>query len=115
MKIIYSKAKIAGQIAKLMALQRAIDRTRTIVMRNIIKQMKTNFISLDELSKAIGKRNAGSSVKAAGSLKSSGSKGRKIAAKYKDDAGNSWSGRGRMPRWLVAAEKAGVAKEEFLV
>ena len=115
MKITYSKAQIVAQIAKLMGLQRAIDRRRTIVMRNIIKQMKTNFITLDELSKALGKRNAGSSVRATASLKSSSSKGRKITAKYKDDAGNSWSGRGRMPRWLAAAEKAGAAKEGFLV
>jgi DNA-binding protein H-NS len=40
------------------------------------------------------------------------------AAKYRDPENpeNTWSGRGRMPRWLVAATKGGkVKKEEFLI
>ena len=40
----------------------------------------------------------------------------KVAVKYRDKAGNTWTGRGRMPRWLVAATKGGKAKkEDFLV
>ncbi|HKD56360.1 MAG TPA: H-NS family nucleoid-associated regulatory protein, partial [Hyphomicrobiaceae bacterium] len=36
--------------------------------------------------------------------------------KYRDNAGNTWTGRGRMPRWLVAATRGGKAKkEDFLV
>lgn len=49
-------------------------------------------------------------------------KGRKgkgaVAIKYRDpqNPANTWTGRGRMPRWLVAATKGGKAKkEEFLV
>ena len=40
----------------------------------------------------------------------------KVAVKYRDKAGNTWTGRGRMPRWLTAATKGGKAKkEDFLV
>ena len=47
-------------------------------------------------------------------------KGRKGAAavKYRDPKNpeNTWTGRGRMPRWLVAATKGGKAKkEDFLI
>lgn len=42
-------------------------------------------------------------------------KGTKIAAKFKDDAGNSWSGRGSQPRWLKAAIAAGKKIEDFAV
>jgi DNA-binding protein H-NS len=47
-------------------------------------------------------------------------RGRKgsVAIKYRDpqNPGNTWTGRGRMPRWLVAAIKGGKAKkEDFLV
>jgi DNA-binding protein H-NS len=49
-------------------------------------------------------------------------KGRKgtgsVAVKYRDPKNpeNTWSGRGRMPRWMVAATKGGKAKrEDFLV
>ncbi len=37
--------------------------------------------------------------------------------KYRDPANldNTWSGKGRMPRWLQAYEEAGQSKEAFLV
>jgi DNA-binding protein H-NS len=40
----------------------------------------------------------------------------KVAVKYRDKDGNTWTGRGRMPRWLTAATKGGKAKrEDFLI
>ena len=49
-------------------------------------------------------------------------KGRKgkgsVAPKYRDPKNpeNTWTGRGRMPRWMVAATKGGKAsKESFLI
>lgn len=41
-----------------------------------------------------------------------------VAVKYRDPKNpeNTWTGRGRMPRWLVAATKGNKAKkEEFLI
>ena len=38
-----------------------------------------------------------------------------VAAKYKDDRGNAWSGRGLKPKWLTAALAAGKKIEEFAV
>ena len=43
-----------------------------------------------------------------------GSRGR-VAVKYRDNAGNTWTVRGRMPRWMVAATKGGKAKKEELL
>ena len=40
---------------------------------------------------------------------------RKVAVKYRDDKGNSWTGRGKTPRWLVEAEKSGKSRSDFLV
>jgi DNA-binding protein H-NS len=49
-------------------------------------------------------------------------KGRKgkgsVAPKYRDpkNRANTWTGRGRMPRWMAAATKGGKAKkEDFLI
>ena len=39
----------------------------------------------------------------------------KVAAKYRDEAGNTWSGRGLQPRWLKAAIGAGKKIEDFAV
>ena len=39
-----------------------------------------------------------------------------VGPTYRDNAGNTWTGRGRMPRWMVAATKDGKAKkEDFLI
>ena len=54
-------------------------------------------------------------------LFSKGGKGKgkgSVAVKYRDprDPANTWTGRGRMPRWLTAATKGGKAKkEDFLL
>lgn len=42
-------------------------------------------------------------------------KGLKVAPKYKDQNGNTWSGRGTMPRWLAAEVAAGKAVQDFAV
>jgi DNA-binding protein H-NS len=41
-----------------------------------------------------------------------------VAPKYRDpkNPGNTWTGRGRMPRWMATATKGGkVKKEDFLI
>jgi len=42
-------------------------------------------------------------------------KGKRVPVKYADDKGNKWTGRGRPPLWLVAAEKSGRKRDSFLV
>jgi DNA-binding protein H-NS len=47
-----------------------------------------------------------------------GRRKRKIAVKYRDPKNpeNTWTGRGRMPRWMTAAMKGGKAtKDDFLI
>jgi DNA-binding protein H-NS len=41
--------------------------------------------------------------------------GRKVAAKYRDKSGNTWSGRGAQPRWMTEAIKGGAKRENFLI
>jgi DNA-binding protein H-NS len=46
-----------------------------------------------------------------------GGKGRTVAAKYAnpDDPSETWTGRGRKPRWLAAKLKEGGKIEKFLI
>src|SRR5262245_25957880 len=42
-------------------------------------------------------------------------KGKKVPAKYRDKAGNTWAGRGAQPVWLREKLKAGAKLEDFAV
>lgn len=41
--------------------------------------------------------------------------GKRVPIKYRDDAGNTWTGRGLKPRWLTAALSEGKKLEDFQV
>ena len=53
--------------------------------------------------------------KAATAKKTAGKKREKVAVKYDDGKGNTWTGRGMAPRWFAAAEKSGKKREPFAV
>jgi DNA-binding protein H-NS len=55
----------------------------------------------------------GSSTKAAANSKKDSTK--KVAAKYRDASGNTWSGRGLQPKWLKAALASGKTLRDFAV
>jgi DNA-binding protein H-NS len=61
------------------------------------------------------KRSAGKAAPRKGKSKAKGKAHKRVPVKYADDKGNTWSGRGRSPLWLVAAEKNGRKREAFLV
>jgi DNA-binding protein H-NS len=42
-------------------------------------------------------------------------KGIKVAPKYRGPDGETWAGRGAMPRWMAAAIKEGKKREDFLI
>ena len=39
----------------------------------------------------------------------------KVAVKYRDENGNTWTGRGKTPTWIADAEKAGNKREQYLI
>lgn len=40
---------------------------------------------------------------------------RKVPVRYRDSAGNTWTGRGKRPGWLTQALASGKAMEDFLI
>jgi len=46
---------------------------------------------------------------------SSALKGQKVAPKYRGPGGETWAGRGAMPRWMAQAVKEGKKREDFLI
>lgn len=50
-----------------------------------------------------------------GSAKNPGKLKRNVATRFRGPQGETWSGRGRSPKWLVALEEQGAAREKFRV
>jgi DNA-binding protein H-NS len=96
-------------LAELSKMQADIERIkmdkktaeRAAVREKIVKVAKEHGFEIQEL---LGRKGNGT-----------GRRG-KVPVKYRDSEGNTWTGRGRMPRWMVAATKGGKAKkEDFLI
>jgi DNA-binding protein H-NS len=94
-------------LAKKAALEQEIEATQKRERQDAIAKVKS-------LMAEYGLTAADLSSK--GSAKASGSKGGKVAAKYRNAAtGDAWSGRGLQPKWLKAALASGKKLEDFAV
>jgi len=65
--------------------------------------------------KAVSTKVVAKVVAKKGTPKNASRKGIPVAIKYRDDEGNTWTGRGSKPRWLVAAFEKGKKAEDFAV
>src|SRR5689334_12835401 len=99
---------IRAQIQKLEKQAKALERGASKGIEAASRVITKYGLSLGDLKQAMGlsggRRGRRSSLA-----------GRSVPAKYRDDKGNTWTGRGRPPLWLVAAEKAGQKRELFLI
>ena len=98
---------IQNQIAVLQKQAEEI-RTRELAqtIQDILGKMDAYGITVDDLDRAKGRTR-----KPAATAKS----GNPAPIKYRGPNGETWTGRGLMPRWLVALVEAGQAKESFAV
>ena len=106
--------QINNQIKKLKARQEALHaRARQPAIARLIAQMREYSI---EPAEVIAAFNGSSGTTKAKSAKATKKTGKPAAVKYHDLAtGSTWTGRGKAPRWITAAEAAGTARERFLV
>jgi DNA-binding protein H-NS len=83
-------------------------------VRDIVRRMKAEGITLDDIQEAL---KAKAPRKSAGAARPVAAAARKpVAIKYRDEAtGQTWTGRGRAPTWLAEAEAAGRKREDFLL
>lgn len=116
---------IQGQIEKLQKQaseikKREFDKT----IQEILAQMQAYDITVKDLQVHKGRRTktkekirADGLVKRVKRVTSSSAKknSRPVAAKYRGPNGETWSGRGLMPRWLSALVAQGKSKEIFAI
>jgi DNA-binding protein H-NS len=95
----------------------AAEKIKAPAIKKVKALMKKLGVTLEDLAgktestaRRVGKFRERSSERVGSTARS-----RKVAVKYRDEKGNTWTGRGKTPRWLVAAEKAGKNRETFKV
>jgi DNA-binding protein H-NS len=102
--------KLKARIAILQKKLALAEKSKEPAIRKVVALMKKLGVTPSDLTAATGTTlKTGNRI-----VRSSGRRG-PAPIKYKDDSGNRWSGRGKTPRWIVAAEKAGKKRESFLV
>ncbi len=110
------QAKIEKEIARLKKQAQALhNKKRQPVIRSIIKSMKEYDITPDEIVAAFNK---GGASKPRAAKPAAGKRGPRgpVPAKYRHpETGETWTGRGKAPRWVTEAEAAGRKREEFLI
>lgn len=116
------QAKIEKEINKLQKKAEVLQtKRRKPVISSIITSMREYDITPDEIIAAYGsgkparvapggRRKAGAAARPASAAK------RAVAPKYRHpQTGETWSGRGKAPRWLAAEEASGATRDSFLI
>jgi DNA-binding protein H-NS len=91
--------------------------------RDLMRKLKTHMKGIDKEKVTKIKAKINALLKAEGVTfaqvyggKRGGGKIGKVAAKYRNPAGSeTWSGRGKRPRWFLAALKAGKKEKDMLI
>mgnify|MGYP001172733278 CR=1 FL=1 len=99
------KLELEKQIQKLQRKMRTLHtRQRRPVVNSIIKSMQEYGITPEEITEAFERRQKrGSTVSS-------------TPARYQNpETGDTWTGRGRPPRWIVDAEAQGKSRDSFLI
>jgi DNA-binding protein H-NS len=99
-------ATLQELLAQREALEREIEHTKRAAKADAIAKVRSLMTEFGLTIADIG---------AKGPVKGSAGKGAKVAAKYQDGAGNTWSGRGLQPKWLKAAIASGKSLSDFAI
>lgn len=99
------KQQLEKQIQKLQRKMRTLHtRQRRPVINSIIKSMQEYGISAEEITQAFDRRQKSPTTTSS------------APARYKNpETGDTWTGRGRPPRWIVDAEAQGKNRDSFLI
>lgn len=105
---------IAALQAQRDALDAQIKQALQAQRADAIAQAKKIIQQFDLNARELGLGNTGASPV---SRKASGDARASVAPKYRDPQNpeNTWTGRGKPPRWLASAMAAGKSKESFLI
>jgi DNA-binding protein H-NS len=117
-----SLAQIKKQIAR---LQQEADALKAKEVPSVVQRIKEAIehygLTVEHLfdskapKAAPAKAAKAAKAKTAKPARKAGAKRPPVPVKFRDDAGNTWTGRGNRPRWLVAALSSGKRIDDFAV
>ena len=105
------QSKIEKEIQRLQKQAEALkEKQRTPIIRSIVRDMRDYQISPDEIIAAFNS-------KSGRPQKTRGNPTRKpVEPKYRNpETGDTWTGRGKAPRWITEAEASGTDRSHFLI
>jgi DNA-binding protein H-NS len=106
-----SAVALKSRIALLQKQLAAAEKNKGPAIKKVQAFMKKLGVTIADLGGAASAKPA-APAKAPNKPRKSGGT---VAIKYRDEAGNTWTGRGKTPRWLVEAEKSGKSRESFKI
>lgn len=104
-----SLSRLKSQIAK---LQKQAANIESGIVSRIKAEIAKHGLTAEQL---FGASPTGGVTLAAAKPKATVKAGAARAAKFADDAGNTWGGMGKRPQWIRAALEAGKSLDDFLV
>ncbi len=110
------KQKIEKEILKLQKQAENLQaKRRGPVITSIIRSMREYDITPEDITAAYSKKTARTVARKPSAPSGTPAK-RTVPAKYRHpDTGETWTGRGKAPRWLAAAQAAGKSRDDFLI
>lgn len=115
----------AQMIAQIEELKKQAERTRKEEFSSVVKAIKKQIADYNITAEDLGLTGAtsqsgrnskvatGKQVRKTRAKRSTA--GTKVAPKYRDETGNTWTGRGKQPKWVVAALASGRSLDEMLI
>jgi DNA-binding protein H-NS len=106
------------RIAALQKQLAAAEKSKAPAIRKVRALMKKLGVTVADLSETPaakagkGGRRRGRPKKADAATKKPATK---IPVRYQDDNGNTWTGRGKTPKWIIETEKSGENREKYRV
>lgn len=113
---IAQKQKIEKEIQRLQKQAEALEsKRRGPALASIVRAMREYNITPEEVAVAYSKKTTRSSPRKAAATPPAKAK-RKVPAKFRHpETGETWSGRGKAPRWITSAEERGERRDTFLI
>jgi DNA-binding protein H-NS len=110
---------LRARIAQLQKQLAAAEISKAPAIKKVKALMKKLGVTIEDLAdeKTKGRRGRPPKAQTEGSAQKTKVKKSRgtVAIKYRDDKGNTWTGRGKTPRWLVEAEKVGKTRDSFRI